>query len=88
MSDPFASHADSVAAPARHAFAVTPHATNALNPIPKALFVGTGGDVVLRSIAGTADVTFRNVASGQVLDVRAKYVRAAGTTAADIVGLA
>lgn len=88
MSDPFASHADSVAAPARRAFAITPHATNALSPVPKALFVGTGGDVVLRSIDGTADVTFRNVASGQVLDVRAEYVRAAGTTAADIVGLA
>ena len=56
--------------------------------MPKALYVGTGGDIVLRGVGFTSDVTFRNVASGQILDVRASHVRATGTTAADIVALA
>jgi hypothetical protein len=67
---------------------VTPHATNEINPIPKALYVGTGGDITLRTVDGPADVLFRNLASGSILDVRAQFIRAAGTTASDIVGLA
>ena len=88
MSDSFTTHGDSLSAPARAPFAVTPHDTNELATIPKALYIGTGGNVVLRGVGGAADVTFKNVANGQTLDVRAQYVRATGTTAADIVGLA
>jgi hypothetical protein len=77
-----------LAAPSRAPFAVTPHDTNELGTIPKALYVGTGGNITLRGVGGTADVIFKNVANGQVLDVRAQYVRATGTTAADIVALA
>jgi hypothetical protein len=50
--------------------------------------VGTGGDLVGRAAGSNADVTFKNLASGQILDVRLQYVRASGTTATDIVGLA
>ena len=35
----------------------------------------------------SADVTFRNVPSGSVLPFRPGFVRATGTTAADIVAL-
>lgn len=73
--------------PSRRPYAVNPSDTVALEPTPKALYVGTGGTVVLRGTDGD-DVTFKNVASGQVLDVRAKLVKATGTTAADIVALA
>lgn len=86
--DPFRDSADDVCASARAPFAVTPHDTAELPVIPKALFVGTGGQVTLRGADGAADVVFRNVGSGQVLDVRARFVRSAGTTASDIVGLA
>lgn len=86
-NDPYFSQADTVNDPARAPFAVVPHDVNALPIVPKALYVGTGGSVVLRGVDGAADVTFKNVASGQVLDVRALYLRATGTTAADIVGL-
>lgn len=88
MADRFADLADNIGAPARRAFAITPHDVNALADIPKAIFVGTGGTVILRAIDGEADVTLKNVASGQTLDIRARYVRATGTTAADLVGLA
>lgn len=84
--DPF--RADAVSASSRAPFAVVPHDTDELPVVPKALYVGTGGHVALRGVDGAADVLFRNVAAGQVLDVRARFVRAAGTTAADIVGLA
>lgn len=56
--------------------------------MPKALYVGAGGTVVVRGVDATSDVAFRNVVSGQVLDVRARFIRASGTTATDIVGLA
>ena len=67
---------------------MTPSDTAELPVIPKALYVGTGGTVVLRGVAGAADVTFRNVGNGAVLDVQPRWVRQTGTTAADIVALA
>jgi hypothetical protein len=44
--------------------------------------------VVLRSARGSEDVTFRNLPAGYTLDVRVRAVRANGTTAAALVGLA
>ncbi len=86
--DTFRSSSDTLLAGARAPFAVSPHDTNELAIVPKALYVGTSGHVVLRGIDGIADVTFRNVPAGAILDVRAQFIRATGTTAADIVGLA
>lgn len=86
--DNFQTLNDTTGAPSRAPFAVTPNDSAELSIIPKALYVGTGGTVILRGVGGAADVTFKNVANGQVLDVRAQYVRATGTTAADIVALA
>lgn len=85
--DTFQFSADHPAGPSRAPFAVTPHDTDALPVVPKALYIGVSGDVTLRGVAGNADVTFRNCAAGQILDVRASHVRATGTTAASIVAL-
>jgi len=85
--DRFESFQDDVTGPARSAFAVTPSDSVKLAVTPKALFVGTGGTLTLRLIDDAADIIFHNVADGQILDVRADYVRATGTTAANIVGL-
>ena len=52
----------------------------------RAIYVGTGGDIALVDAAGNA-VTFKAVPQGSVLPVRARAVRVAGTTAADLVGL-
>lgn len=87
MADIFSTTADSVSAPATRAVALVPHDVNALADIPKALFVGTGGTVTLRGAGGGADVLFKNVPDGSVLPVRVQYVRATGTSAADIVAL-
>lgn len=87
MADQFSNNADQVSAPATRAIAVTPHDSNALSDIPKALFIGTGGNVTMRGVNGSADQLWKNVASGTVLPFRAQYVRATGTTAADLLAL-
>ncbi|MEI9850621.1 MAG: hypothetical protein WDN24_06900 [Sphingomonas sp.] len=87
MADQFSNNADQVSAPATRALAVTPHDTNALGDIPKALFVGTGGNVTMRGVGGSADQLWKNIPSGSILPFRVKYVRATGTTAADLLAL-
>jgi len=59
MADRFSHLADSTSSPSRSMFSVTPHDGNPLPTLPKALYVGQGGDIVLRCIDDGADVTFR-----------------------------
>lgn len=87
MPDPFANIADTVSAPARRAEAVTPHDINPLTDIPKALYVGSGGTIAMRGVAGTADQLWKNVPDGALLPFRARHIRATGTTARDILAL-
>jgi hypothetical protein len=87
MADQFSNNADQVSAPATRAIAVVPHDSNALSDIPKALFVGTGGSIAMRGVNGAADQLWKNVPSGSLLPFRAQYVRATGTTAADMLAL-
>ena len=86
--DPFGTASDSLIAPAREAFALTPNDAAELTSATKALYVGTGGDIVLRAVGSGTDVVLRNVVSGSVLAIRLRAVRASGTTATDLVGLA
>jgi len=87
MADQFQFVADQVSAPATRGVAVVPHDTNPLADLPKALWVGTGGNLTLRGSGGSGDVVLKNVASGSVVPFRAQFLRATGTTAADIVAL-
>ncbi|RDC59693.1 hypothetical protein HME9302_00885 [Alteripontixanthobacter maritimus] len=86
--DIFSGHSDTPSAPARACFAVSPSDTENLPRVPKALYVGTSGDITLRCADDNLDVIFRNVPAGMILDIRVTNVRASGTTAADIVALA
>jgi hypothetical protein len=86
--DSFAHATDSLIAPARLAFAIVPNDTLDLDEVTKAVYVGTGGDIVIRAIDSDADVILRNVVSGSVLAIRTSAIRATGTTASDMVGLA
>jgi hypothetical protein len=79
-------YADSAIAPARAPFAITPSDTERLPAPTKAIYVGTGGAVVVRGVDAAADVTYRNVPGGSYLIICASHVRASGTTAADLVG--
>lgn len=87
MADQFVHSADQVSAPATRAVAVVPHDVTALADIPKALFVGTGGTIVMRGVGGGVDATWKGVPGGSVLPFRAQYVRATGTSATDILAL-
>lgn len=87
MSDAFATTVDAPGAPAKRAVAVTPHDSNPITDIPKALYVGTGGDIAMRGVNDGADQIWRNVPDGWVLPFRAQYVRATGTTATDLLAL-
>ena len=86
--DPFVSFADHPTAPAQTCFQVTPDDVADLPAVTKAIYVGTAGDLTLRMTNNATDVTFRNIPAGFILDVRAIAVRATGTSASDIVGLA
>ena len=87
IEDRFHASVDSPMAPSEFCFSITPSDIEDLSYATKAIYVGEGGDITLRSLRGNEDVTFRNVSSGMILDVRALAVRATGTTALDLVGL-
>jgi len=87
-SDNFSAYADSPTAPAGNCFTIVPADGAEVAVVTKAVYVGSAGDIVLRAINGSSDVTFKNVPAGSILDVRVRFLRATGTTAADLVGLA
>lgn len=77
---------DSQLAPSRAPFAISPSDSVPLPRVPKGIYVGIGGDVTLRGIAGDADVTYRNLPDASYIAVHARFVRATGTTAAGLIG--
>ncbi len=85
--DAFQSRADHPASPARNAFAITPDDANELAILPKAILVGGAGNITLRAVRSDADVTIPAQA-GQILPIRARFIRATGTSATAIIGLA
>jgi hypothetical protein len=86
--DHFEHAVDSLIAPAKDLFPIVPSDSIDLLVTTKAIYVGTGGDLVLRAVDSGADVRIAGVGSGAILPFRVKAVRLTGTTAADIVGLA
>lgn len=86
-ADRFRHRADAPSGPARDAFMVAPDDTAPLEPLPKALLIGGAGTITLRAVDSAADIALA-VAAGQIVPIRAAYVRATGTTATQIVGLA
>ncbi len=83
--DNFQYHRDSVSDPARSARVAVPQDAAMLPIVPKAVFVGSGGDVKLRCIDDEAPVLFRNVPSGTILPLRAAELWQSDTTAGDLV---
>ena len=84
----FSSTLDSLISPARKCFSIAPDDAATLPILPKAIFVGTGGDLVVRAVDSDDDVLLANAASGSIIDIRVIAIRAAGTTASNLVGLA
>jgi hypothetical protein len=85
MRDDFSSQSPGLEAPGSSLFAVTP-ADSDLPALVRALYVGTGGTLVLLAKDDSTPVTLSNVPAGAFIPVRAKRVLAA-TTASGIVGI-
>lgn len=88
FQDPFERTTDSPMAPAEDCFAITPSDVADLPRATKAIYIGFSGDVALIPVRGNLPVVFKKVIAGTILDVRVRAIRATGTTAADLVGLA
>lgn len=79
MSDNFTSFDDNPSAPARRCFVITPHDSNALTHVTKAIRADGNGVVTFRPVGQSQDVT-HPVLAGERIDVRASHVRATGTS--------
>ena len=82
-SDPYPQ--TQVTTPAGNAKAVTPSDSVDLADLPRELYVGVTGTVVLEMAANGETVTLLAVAAGSRLPYVARKVLATGTTATDIV---
>jgi hypothetical protein len=70
-----------------YAFAIVPSDSAAV-AAPKGIYVGGAGNITLRCASSQADVVFMGVPVGTVLHLNVAYLRATGTTATNLVGLA
>ena len=77
---------DSMNGASRAPFTIVPSDSQPLPELPKGIYVGTGGDVTLRGVNATADVTYRNLPDASYIAVHASHVRATGTTATNLIG--
>lgn len=73
-------------APAEHGFPIIPDDNADLIAPTRGLWVGTYGDVRLRTVGGS-DITLVAVTAGIIHPIRVIRVFATGTNASDIVGL-
>jgi len=74
--------------PYARAFAITPHDTNALTEVTRAVYVGGAGAIVV-NLQGqqSTDITLAAVPVGTVLRIKAYRIKSTGTTATNLVGL-
>ena len=83
--NPFANRARSIQGPATDAFPVTPDDTTDLPMVAIALYVESGGTLVVNTVAGETRTI--NVADFSILPLGTSRVRATGTTASGIHAL-
>lgn len=86
MESGFRDYARSTTSPADRAIAVVPADNQPLPFLPRAIYVGTGGDLVMTGANGQS-VSWKNVPAGVILPFRASIVHATGTTAANLLAL-
>lgn len=72
--------------PADGAEAVTPHDTNEMTYISRALWIGGAGTMTVVTQAGET-ILFSGIPAGTIIPIRVKIVKATGTTATLIVAL-
>ncbi|KKK96204.1 hypothetical protein LCGC14_2665100 [marine sediment metagenome] len=73
--------------PFTRCFSITPQDDKELNHLPRALFIGGAGNMMLVAENDDDPVTFIGLKKGDVLTVRAKKILATGTTATQLIGM-
>lgn len=86
MSEKYQGRADDIAAPARGGFAITTSDSADLLAETRAIYIGSAGDLAAVLASGD-EVSFVGLGGGTVLPVRARRVKATGTSAGYLVGL-
>lgn len=86
MSDPFKDASLSAESPASNAYAISPHVSNELPFVTRAVYIGGAGNITGRLVGDSADVTFTNVVAGTILPVRFRFIRTT-STATLMIGL-
>ena len=72
----------------KSAVAVTPHDTNVLPSLTKAIHIGTAGAGTLTvTMADGTDVSFAGVTAGTYLPLSIKRVKATGTGVSNVVAM-
>jgi hypothetical protein len=84
--DKFADYPTSLTAPARDGLQVTPDDVTDLPVLPRAIYVGSGGDLSVR-MAGGQSIAFQNIPAGSFLPIRAQRVNLTGTTATGLLAI-
>ncbi len=84
-TDAFQNYADDTSGPSHAPYPANPSDSVELPIVPKGIYVGTGGDVTLRGIDGSVDVTYRNLPDASYIAVRVQFIRATGTTASNLI---
>lgn len=80
-------NASNAVAPSRSARVVTPNNGADLDRITKGLYVGGAGDVEVILVEDAAQLVFTGVPAGTILPLQVRRVRAANTTATNIIAL-
>lgn len=84
--DPYNGY-DNIMSSSRKFFGIVPSDSAALPTIPKGVYVGGGGNITMRGADGD-DVVLVAVQAGSLLPISPTLIKAAGTTATFLVGLA
>lgn len=87
MADSFSEMITGLKSPARSSSAITPHDTNDLAQVTRAIYVGGAGAIKVLLADDTTAVTFAGASAGTVLNLRVKRVYSTDTTATNLVGL-
>ena len=85
MANEFKNHSKGLDSPGDLHFNVTPNDGADLTQIPRVLYIGTGGTLVVRDKAGV-DVTYSPADNSYIL-ISAIRVLSTGTTATGIIGV-
>lgn len=87
MTDVFNAKSNELTSPASNCFLVTPHDTNELAQVSRAVWVGGAGALNVILAGDTSAVLISGIAAGTLLPIRARIIKSTSTTATLIVAL-